>query len=203
MSYTQLTQEQRYQIYALLKMGHNQTAIATVICMHKATISRELGRNSGLRGYRPKQAHHKALRRRNHGRARILPKTWEMITAKLRLDWSPEQISGWLNRHHAIQVSHEWIYQHILADKHAGGNLYRHLRCQKKRRKRYGSYDRRGKLPNRVSIEDPERTSVRDEERPDIVAQRLRIGDWEPAGSAVSAEWIPCLAKDIARLSSP
>jgi IS30 family transposase len=88
---------------------------------------------------------------------------------KLRLDWSPEQISGWLNRHHAIQVSHEWIYQHILADKHAGGNLYRHLRCQKKRRKRYGSYDRRGKLPNRVSIE----------ERPEIVAQRVRIGDWE------------------------
>jgi transposase, IS30 family len=86
MSYTQLTQEQRYQIYALLKMGHNRTEIAAVIEMHKATISRELGRNSGLRGYRPKQAHHKALSRRNHGRARIMPEIWEMIEAKLRLE---------------------------------------------------------------------------------------------------------------------
>ena len=169
MSYTQLTQEQRYQIYALLKMGHNRTEIAAVIEMHKATISRELGRNSGLRGYRPKQAHHKALSRRNHSQARIMPEIWETIEAKLRLEWSPEQVSGWLHRYHAIQVSHEWIYQHILVDKQAGGDLYRHLRCQKKRRKRYGSYDRRGKLPNRVSIE----------ERPDIVEQRQRIGDWE------------------------
>ncbi len=169
MSYTQLTQEQRYQIYALLKMGHNRTEIAAVIEMHKATISRELGRNSGLRGYRPKQAHHKALSRRNHSLARIMPEIWEMIEAKLHLEWSPEQVSGWLQRRFAIQVSHEWIYQHILVDKKAGGELYRHLRCQKKRRKRYGSYDRRGKLPNRVSIE----------ERPLIVEQRQRIGDWE------------------------
>jgi len=169
MSYTQLAQEQRYQIYALLKMGHNRTEIAAVIGTHKSTISRELGRNCGLRGYRPKQAHHKALCRRNHSRMRILPEIWELIETKLCLDWSPEQISGWLSRYYAIQVSHEWIYQYILADKHAGGDLYRHLRCQKKRRKRYGSYDRRGKLPNRVSIE----------ERPEIVAQRQRIGDWE------------------------
>ena len=169
MSYTQLTQEQRYQISALLKMDHNQTEISEVIGTHKSTICRELGRNCGQRGYRPKQAHHKAVSRRNHSRIRILPETWEMIETRLRLEWSPEQVSGWLHRHHAIQVSHEWIYQYILADKQSGGDLYRHLRCQKKRRKRYGSYDRRGKLPNRVSIE----------ERPDIVEQRQRIGDWE------------------------
>ena len=169
MSYTQLAQEQRYQIYALLKIGHNQTEISEVIGSHKSTISRELRRNCGLRGYRPKQAHFKALSRHNHGPARIFRETWEMIAAKLRLDWSPEQISGWLRRNQAVRVSHEWIYQYILADKLTGGDLYRHLRCQKKRRKRYGSYDRRGKLPNRVSIE----------ERPDIVEQRQRIGDWE------------------------
>jgi IS30 family transposase len=169
MSYTQLTQEQRYQISALLKMGHNQTEISKVIGKHKSTVSRELERNCGLRGYRPKQAHHKALCRRNHSLFHILPETWDLIETKLRLDWSPEQISGWLQRLYAIQVSHEWIYQHVLVDKQAGGELYRHLRCQKKRRKRYGSYDRRGKLPNRVSIE----------ERPVIVEQRQRIGDWE------------------------
>jgi IS30 family transposase len=169
MSYTQLTQEQRYQISALLKMDHNQTEISEVIGTHKSTVCRELGRNCGQRGYRPKQAHHKALCRRNHGHFHILPETWDLIETKLRLDWSPEQISGWLQRLYAIQVSHEWIYQHILVDKQAGGELYRHLRCQKKRRKRYGSYDRRGKLPNRASIE----------ERPVIVEQRQRIGDWE------------------------
>lgn len=169
MNYTQLTQEQRYQIYALLKMGHNRTEIAAVIGTHKSTVSRELSRNKGQRGYRPKQAHHKALSRRNGSRKRISAETWELIETKLRLDWSPEQVSGWLYRHHAIQVSHEWIYQYILADKQAGGNLHRHLRCQKKRRKRYGSYDRRGKMPNRVSIE----------ERPVIVEERTRIGDWE------------------------
>ncbi len=169
MNYTQLTREQRYQIYALLKMGHNRTEIAAVIGKHKSTISRELSRNKGQRGYRPKQAHGKALHRRDHSHKRISGESWELIETKLRMDWSPEQVSGWLHRHHAIQVSHEWIYQHILADKQAGGDLYRHLRCQKKRRKRYGSYDRRGKMPNRVSIE----------ERPAIVEGRTRIGDWE------------------------
>ena len=169
MSYTQLTQEQRYQIYSLLKMEHNQTEIAQCLGVHKSTISRELRRNLGLRGYRPKQAQQKALSRRNQARIRIMPETWAVIEAKIRLDWSPEQISGWMKRQLAIQISHEWIYQYILADKHAGGTLYRHLRCQKKRRKRYGSYDRRGKLPNRVSIE----------KRPAVVEQRQRIGDWE------------------------
>jgi IS30 family transposase len=169
MSYTQLTHEQRYQIYALLKIGHNQTEIAKVIGSHKSTISRELLRNCGQRGYRPKQAHFLAIGRRTRRRARLGQDTWKMIEDKLRLDWSPEQISGWLARTRAIRVSHEWIYQYILADKLIGGTLYRHLRCKKKRRKRYGGYDRRGHLPNRVSIE----------QRPVIVDQRQRIGDWE------------------------
>jgi IS30 family transposase len=169
MSYTQLTREQRYQIYALLKMAHNQTEIANCLGVHKATISRELHRNQGQRGYRPRQAHQKALSRRDHARSRIMPETWLEITAKIREDWSPEQISGWLKKHRSIQVSHEWIYQYTLADKRAGGDLHRHLRCQKKRRKRYGSYERRGNLPNRVSID----------QRPTIVDQRQRIGDWE------------------------
>ena len=109
MNYNQLTQEQRYQISALLKMGHNQIEIAAVIGIHKSTVSRELKRNKGQRGYRPKQAHHKALHRRRHSRKRISGETWELIETKLRLDWSPEQVSGWLHRQSAIQVSHEWI----------------------------------------------------------------------------------------------
>jgi IS30 family transposase len=168
-TYKQLTQEQRYQIYALMRMGHNQTEIAEVVSVHKSTVGRELQRNRGQRGYRPKQAHQLALSRRNKAKRRIQPETWELIEAKLRLDWSPEQISGWLIREEGIRVSHERIYQYILADKQAGGDLYCHLRCQKKRRKRYGGYDRRGQLPHRRSIE----------ERPEIVDQRERLGDWE------------------------
>jgi IS30 family transposase len=169
MSYTQLTQEQRYQIHSLLKMEHNQVEIAECLGVHKSTIGRELCRNKGLRGYRPKQAHQKAMSRKDHSRNKILPATWVVIEAKIRLEWSPEQVSDWLKRHVGVEISHEWIYQYVLADKHAGGTLYRHLRCQKKRRKRYGSYDHRGKLPNRVSIE----------KRPAVVDQRKRIGDWE------------------------
>ena len=168
-TYEQLTQEQRYQIYALKKMGHYQTEIAKCIGVDKSTISRELKRNHGQRGYRPKQAQSLAMSRRKKGQRRIQSETWVLIDAKIRLEWSPEHISGWLLKHHGIQVSHEWIYQYILSDKQAGGDLYKHLRCQKKRRKRYGSRDRRGKLPNRVSID----------ERPEIVDQRKRIGDWE------------------------
>ncbi len=167
--YRQLTQEQRYQIYALLKMGHNQTKIADVLEVHKSTISRELRRNRGQRGYRPQQAQRLALSRRDKVQRRIAAETWARVTSKLRQEWSPEQVSAWLQKTVGVQVSHEWIYQHILADKRTGGELYRHLRCQQKRRKRYGSYERRGQIPNRVSIE----------QRPKLVEQRKRIGDWE------------------------
>ena len=168
-TYTQLTQEQRYQIYALMKAGQNQSEIAHLINVHKSTISREVRRNRGMRGYRPKQAHQFGLNRRKKAKCRIKASTWTLIETLLRKDWSPEQVSGWLKENYALKISHEWIYQHILMDKQAGGDLHRHLRCQKKRRKRYGSYDRRGRLKNRVSID----------ERPVIVDTRQRLGDWE------------------------
>ena len=169
-SYQQLTQGQRYQIDALKRNGHSQREIANTIRVHKATISRELRRNRGQRGYRPKQAHRKALaRRRQKAKRGIQPSTWQLVEEKLREDWSPEQVSGWLSKRQCRAISHEWIYQHILADKQSGGELHKHLRCQKSRRRRYGQYDRRGKLPNRVSIE----------ERPAIVDTRERLGDWE------------------------
>jgi IS30 family transposase len=69
--------------------------------------------------------------------------TWEVVEEKLREDWSPEQVSGWMKKRQGIQISHGWIYQHILADKQAGGDLHTHLRCQKKRRKRYGKNENR------------------------------------------------------------
>ena len=56
MRYTQLTHEERYQIAALLKAEHAQTEIAMILGCHKSTISREICRNTGLRGYRPRLA---------------------------------------------------------------------------------------------------------------------------------------------------
>ncbi len=168
-TYKQLTQNQRYQIKALLKSGEKQTKIAKIIGVHKSTISRELQRNRGQRGYRPKQAQEKAMKRRRWERSRITAATWAWVEDKIQEDWSPEQIKLWMERNEETRVSHEWIYQYIYADKRAGGDLHKHLRCQKKRRKRYGSYDRRGQIPDRVSIE----------QRPAIVEQRKRLGDWE------------------------
>jgi len=169
-SYKQLTLEQRYGIYSLFKTGHNLKEIAAVIGVHKSTISRELRRNQGGRGYRYQQAHRKAIdRRKDKVPLRIDRQTWLMIEALIGEDWSPEQISGWMKLEMNIFVSHEWIYQHILLDKESGGHLYRHLRCQKKRKKRYGSNDRRGVIRNKVSID----------ERPPIVETRERLGDWE------------------------
>lgn len=170
-TYNQLTSEQRYQISALKRIGHSQTEIAKELEVHKSTISRELSKNTGERGYRARQAHEKARERRAKvtPTKRISAETWEEVEEKLRQDWSPEQVSGWLEKRQEIRISHEWIYQHILADQQANGDLYTHLRQYGKRRKRYGKHDRRGKLPDRVSIE----------ERPQIVEQRERLGDWE------------------------
>ena len=167
--YAQLTQAQRYQIYALKQTGHSPLEIAAVISVHKSTVSRELKRNRGKRGYRPQQAHGLAMERRQKASPRITAETWAVVERLLRQDWSPEQISGRLKKEQRVCISHEWIYQYVLKDKRAGGDLYRHLRCQKKRRKRYGTYDRRGQLPNCRSIE----------ERPAIVNSRRRLGDWE------------------------
>ena len=169
MSYSQLTQEQRYQIDALMKMEHSKHEIATVLGVDCSTIYRELKRNRGQRGYRPKQAHQMALAKRQKASTRIAPSDWALVEEKLRQDWSPEQIAGRFAQEGPVQVSHEWIYQHIYADKRGGGYLWKHLRCQKKRRKRTGGRDRRGLIPARVSIE----------ERPELVAERQRLGDWE------------------------
>ena len=170
MSYTQLAREQRYQIKVLLNTRHNQTEIARALGVNKSTISRELVRNRGQRGYRPGQADELAKERcLKKVRRHISEQTWLLVESKLRLDWSPEQISGWLTKNDQGSVSHEQIYQHVYAEQRAGGALYKHLRCQKKRRKRSGKYDHRGIIPDRKSID----------ERPVIVEQRQRLGDWE------------------------
>ena len=170
MSYTQLTREQRYQIYALKKEQHSQTEMARNLGVHKSTISRELARNQGQRGYRPKQADELAqARKQQRVPPRIPAQQWQQVEALLCQQWSPEQIAGRLRLEGQPTVSHERIYQYVYADKRAGGTLHRHLRCQTQRRKRYGTYSRRGQIPNRVLID----------QRPAVVEHKGRVGDWE------------------------
>jgi IS30 family transposase len=174
--YKQLTEEDRIEIYAMKQAGKQQNQIAAALGVHASTVSRELSRNIGLRGYRPKQAQQKALRRRLTARkaVKMTPETVDYIESRLLQEHSPEQIAermkcdpNWL----APAVSHERIYQHIWQDKAAGGTLYKHLRIggTKQRRKRRNSRDMRGTIKNRVGIED----------RPSIVERKIRIGDWE------------------------
>lgn len=171
MTYRQLTLEQRYQIYAMKKAGFKQKQIAAEILVHPSTIGRELSRNTGKRGYRAKQAQRKAAERKlSKVRKRITPQIWKLVETYLtEQQFSPEQISGYLKLHNLGKISAEHIYQYILVDKQSGGSLYLNLRSQKKRRKRYGKNSRRGQIPNKISIS----------ERPAIVAEKTRLGDWE------------------------
>lgn len=170
--YTQLTSEQRYQISGLRKAGWKQVEIAAEVGVAKSTISRELKRNRGERGWWPKQAQALRDKRRQQcsNAKRFTLEDWAEVERLMRLDMSPEQAAARLELEGTLRISHESIYRHIYADKRAGGDLWRHLRCQKPRRKRYASgQERRGTIKNRVSID----------ERPEVVGQRIRIGDWE------------------------
>ena len=153
-----------------MQVGQKISKIAEVIGVHRSTIYRELKRNTGLRGYRSKQAHKKARSRsKKKNSFRISEKVWEVVEKRLRNEHSPEQISGYLLADKKIQISHEIIYQYVYRDKREGGDLHKHLRCQKPYRKRTGSYDRRGKIRNRTCID----------KRPEVANKRERLGDWE------------------------
>ena len=174
--YRQLTEEDRIEIYAMKQAGKKQNEIAFRLGVHPSTISRELVRNTGLRGYRPKQAQQKTLHRRFTARkaVKMTSETIDYIECKLRQEHSPEQIAERMKFDtdwRGPSVSHERIYQHIWRDKAGGGRMYKHLRIggTKQRRKRRNSRDMRGMIKNRVGIEA----------RPAIVERKIRIGDWE------------------------
>lgn len=153
-----------------LRHGWKQKEIAVEVGVHRSSISRELKRNWSEDRYRAAAAMDKAVeRRRQKGRERISEQTWAEIDIEIREELSPEQISGTRRSRGQYPVSHERIYQHIYADKAAGGDLHTHLRCRKKQRKRYGSYAKRGFRDVSVSID----------ERPAVVAEKSRIGDIE------------------------
>lgn len=169
--YAQLTQAQRYQICGLKKAGYNQSEIALETSVNKSTISREIRRNSGQRGYRPAQAQRFARERREAAvTKRISAEDWRLVEELIEFDLSPEQAAERLYQEQGLMISPEWIYRYIYANKVQGGDLHSHLRGQKPYRKRYASgQDRRGQLKDRVSID----------ERPVAVDRKSRLGDWE------------------------
>lgn len=172
MNYTHLTREERYQIHALCSQGIGVAAIAGHLGRHCSTIGRELSRNVSEAGYDPAKAHAQA-RERLSGPANvrtISSQTWQQAESYLRLGLSPEQVNARLRLEGRAIPSKESLYLRVYADKAAGGNLIQYLRCQKVRRKRYGSgQERRGTLKNCVRID----------KRPKVVEKRSRIADWE------------------------
>jgi IS30 family transposase len=197
MAYIHLTEEERYHIDDLKREGFSQTKIAKELGRSCSTLSRELRRNQGDRGWRPRQAQLKAnerlMTRGSTNAKRASVEAWEYAKRHLQNEqWSPEQIAGRLEFEGLEKISHETIYQRILDDKNEGGILYTHLRCKKKRKKRYGSGKSfRGTIPNRVDID----------QRPTIVDSRKRTGDWEGDTIIGAHDGGPVIASMVERKS--
>lgn len=171
-TYRHLTENQRYHLYLLLKEDFSLTAISKKLCVHKSTISREIKRNSGNKGYRHLQAHRFYEDRKvfAHKNNKFDSKLKKMVEHGLKEGLSPEQVSNRLAVEGHAKISHESIYQYVLLNQQQGGILFTFLRqSNKKYKKRYGKTDRRGQIPDRVSID----------KRPQIVNKKSRIGDWE------------------------
>lgn len=168
-----LTHDIRCQISTLLATGKSHREIAKSLGVHHSTVSREVKRNKGKRGYRYKQADEKAKNRRKsavYRRYRLTPDVEAEIKKMLHdTQASPQQISGSLEKK-GILISHESIYKMIWTDKENGGDLYKFLRRHgKKYNKRGGKTAGRGVIPNRRDIS----------ERPEIVGEKSRFGDLE------------------------
>jgi IS30 family transposase len=183
MSYTHLTEQDRFCIFHQQMCKFSHAEMGRRLKRHRATIARELKRFRRhpswpyCRQYFPEGAEQLARERRSRSR----PTRWTKhrpllayVLRKLRLEWSPQQIAGRLAREYPddsrMRVSHPTIYQYIQADRQSGGSLWKRLRqSHKLRRRPYGSGPRRCRIPNRVGIE----------QRPKEVESRRRRGHWE------------------------
>ncbi|HEY5168607.1 MAG TPA: IS30 family transposase [Thermoleophilia bacterium] len=173
MQYHQITSGERYAIAALRRQGYSARAIARDLQRAPSTVSREVRRNRSADGaYSAFKACSRTRGRRSRSRRneRVTAEAWDLVERYLRLDWSPEQVAGFLRTEGLLAISHETIYVHVWREKRAGGELWTHLRqAGKKRRKRYGAYDSRGRLAGKRHIS----------ERPAAVEARRELGHWE------------------------
>lgn len=176
-SYKRLNSEERELISILTAFSYTASGIAEILSRSISTITREIRRNSSAGVYRAFPAHSKARERQRYTHKRKLkidsdPDLKTDILVKLRLFWSPKQISNWLKMERGKLISNETIYQYIylLGRGELKKELIPCLRQRKPRRKnRKGVHEKRGTIPNMISID----------ERPKEVEDRTIPGHWE------------------------
>lgn len=174
-----LTFSEREVISQMHYSGASPSQIGRALGRHRGTISREIARNRvpGEDRYYAHQANWLAELRRSKSKEKFVQHSravWSYVKTKLKEGWSPEQITGRMKDDFpddaGLRISHETIYAWIREDKRNGGVLWKCLRqSHRKRRKRYGSGNHRGRIKDRVGIE----------KRPKVAAKRSRLGDWE------------------------
>lgn len=184
MSYKHLTIEEREFIQQQLWAKTSLRSMARALGRSPASVSREVRRNlpKARFVYTPRLAHERALRKRqSRGRAKRLKNATirAYVVTHLKQRWSPEQISGRLKRDFGQGISPEAIYQYIYHQVHRQGwgtlkpgceDLRIYLRRRRKRRLAKGARrSQRIFRPQGPSIDD----------RPPVVEQRARVGDWE------------------------
>ncbi|MDR4479298.1 MAG: hypothetical protein R3B37_06065 [Nitrospira sp.] len=136
----------------LAKGGQDQAEISHALGFSQGTVSRELARNTGRRGYRFQQAQRSAQARQQqvrHQSRKLTSGVRRALIRKLRAErWSPKQPSFWLRNERGLSLSPEWIYQMIWANKRMGGDLWRFLRRRGKRYNQRGAqHAGRGVIP--------------------------------------------------------
>ena len=192
MCYRQITLEERY-VFAALRAQHlGADAIARAMGRHRSTLWREARRNATHHdgSYRPVLADSQARTRRATSRRnrRFTLEDQALVMAMVWAHWSPEQAAGWLRRSGQLRICHETIYRYVRADWLAGGALHTHLRgARRRRRKRYGTVERRGRVDTKRSIAD----------RPAIVDARTQVGHWE--ADTLLGAGRPCLLSMVER----
>jgi IS30 family transposase len=177
MSYQHLTRDERVSIATLLNAGLGQKDIAKQLNRHPSTISRELSRGSfkNVSGYYVIAAEKRKAAKRllANYRFRKINNNAQLIRyveEKLKLYWSPEQIAGRLKLEFGFSIlCHETIYQYIYKQH---PELRKYLRCRK------GRYRRRAGTEARLKrLEESKKPRI--DQRPLVVEQRARLGDWE------------------------
>lgn len=173
MTYKRMTEEERWCIYRWSQEGQRPNEIARRLGRAASSISRELLRNRGKKGYRPKQAHWKATEKaKRPGPRRFTEAVRLEAEARLKEGWTPEIISQRARWEGRAWVCKETIYKHIDADAKEGGTLWKSLpRAHRKRRRRCPRQDGRGRgrIPNQRLIDT----------RPAEVETRATVGHWE------------------------
>src|SRR5712672_2102588 len=176
-----LTLAEREMICRGVTAHQSTRSIAKVLGRSPSTVSREMSRNGGYDRYRAALADENAWARSRRPKCCKLansPRLRQAVAGKLRLDWSPEQIAGWLKRTHpedeCNQVSHETIYRSLFVQTRGvlKRELLSHLRSKRSMRRSKPldpDGDRRGHIKDIVSIR----------QRPAVVEDRAVPGHWE------------------------